>query len=239
MKIAIIGYGRMGHEIERIALHRNHKISYIIDAQNQDDLLKMNKFDTDVAIEFSMPTEANRNILQCFEANIPVVSGTTGWAEKLNELKQLSIKQKKGFLYASNFSIGVNVLFSLNTMLARLMNAFPDYQVQIKETHHTRKLDSPSGTAISLADGIVKNSERLSRWEETDHPQSGTLGIQSYRIGEVPGIHEIIYESSFDSIELRHSAKNRQGFALGAVLAAEFMQNKTSFYEMKDVLKLG
>jgi len=239
MNIAIIGYGRMGHEIERISIDRGHQIKSIIDQDNFEEIHDLNAEQVDVAIEFTNPTSAYTNILHCFNANIPVISGTTGWTDKLAKLKQISINENKGFLYASNFSVGVNVLFALNKMLAKIMNAFPAYAVAIEEIHHTKKLDSPSGTAITLAQGIINNIDRLNSWTLADHSTNDILGINSIRRGEVPGIHEIRYESSFDTLQLAHSAKSREGFALGAVLAAEFMQNKKGFFEMNDVLQLN
>lgn len=238
MNIAIIGYGRMGHEIERILLQRGHQIKFIIDQDNSEEIHYLNRNEVDVAIEFTNPTSAYKNILHCFNANIPVISGTTGWTDKLDELKQISINKNKGFLYASNFSVGVNVLFALNKMLAKIMNAFPAYNVLIEETHHTKKLDSPSGTAITLAQGIINNIDRLNRWDLADQSTEDILGINAIRRGEVPGIHEIKYKSSFDTLQLSHSAKSREGFALGAVLAAEFMKDKKGFFEMNDVLQL-
>lgn len=239
MNIAIIGYGRMGHEIERILLERGHQIKFIIDQGNFEEIHDLNIDQVDVAIEFTNPGSAYTNILHCFNANIPVVSGTTGWTDKLDKLKQISINENKGFLYASNFSVGVNVLFALNKMLAKIMNTFPAYAVTIDEVHHTKKLDSPSGTAITLAQGIIENVDRLNSWTLADHSTNDILGINAIRRGEVPGIHEIKYESSFDTLQLSHSAKSREGFALGAVLAAEFMQNKKGFFEMNDVLQLN
>ncbi|MBU1012414.1 MAG: 4-hydroxy-tetrahydrodipicolinate reductase [Bacteroidetes bacterium] len=238
MNIAIIGYGRMGHEIERVLVDRGHQIKFIIDQDNFEEIHDLNTEQVDVAIEFTNPTSAYANILHCFNANIPVISGTTGWTDKLAKLKQISISENKGFLYASNFSVGVNVLFALNKMLAKIMNTFPAYSVAIEEIHHTKKLDSPSGTAITLAQGIINNIDRLNSWNLADHSTNDILGINAIRRGEVPGIHEIKYESSFDTLELSHSAKSREGFVLGAVLAAEFMQNKKGFFEMNDVLHL-
>ena len=238
MNIAIIGYGRMGHEIERILLQRGHQLEFIIDQANFEEINELNNNNVDVAIEFTNPTSAYTNIQHCFNANIPIISGTTGWTENLDKLKQISINENKGFLYASNFSVGVNVLFAMNKMLAKIMNTFPAYAVTIEETHHTKKLDSPSGTAITLAQGIINNIDRLNSWNLADHSTDEILGINAIRRGDVPGIHEIKYESSFDTLQLSHSAKSREGFALGAVLAAEFMQNKKGFFEMNDVLQL-
>ena len=239
MNISIIGYGRMGHEIEKISIERGHRIIYKIDENNFEDIHKMKIPEVDVAIEFTNPASAYNNVLSCFEAGIPVVSGTTGWNFKLDDLKNKCIRENKSFLYASNFSVGVNVLFALNARLSKIMNRFPEYGATIEETHHMKKLDSPSGTAITLAEGIIQNMDRLNHWAETTIPDGETLGIHSVRRGDVPGIHEIKYDSLFDTIQISHSAKSRQGFALGAVLAAEFIQNKTGFFEMKDVLQLN
>lgn len=239
MNVAIIGYGRMGKEIEKVLEKRGHLIVSKIDKNNFDKIQNLNSQNIDVAIEFTNPNSAYKNILNCFEANIPVVSGTTGWTDKLSELKEKSFKEKKGFLYASNFSIGVNILFALNKKLAQVMNNYPEYSASIEETHHTKKLDSPSGTAITLAEGVIKNLDMLDSWAETNTPAKKTIGVKAYREGEVPGIHKVKYDSTFDTLQISHSAKSREGFALGAVLAAEFMQNKRNYFEMKDVLKLN
>lgn len=239
MNIAIIGYGRMGKEIEKISLKRGHQISLKIDEHNQEDILKMSPQNVDVAIEFTNPDSAYKNISKCFDQHIPVVSGTTGWTDKLLDLRNRSIKEKIGFLYASNFSVGVNILFAINKKLAGIMNSFSEYEASIEETHHTKKLDSPSGTAITLAEGVIKNMDALKNWEENSVPSNEILSITAFREGEVPGIHKVNYESSFDTLQISHSAKSREGFALGAVLAAEFILNKRNYYEMKDVLNLN
>ncbi len=229
----------MGKEIEKVLLNRGHHISYKIDEENFNDINKMTAKDVDVAIEFTNPDSAYKNILKCFRLNIPVICGTTGWIDQLPAIKEISFKEKKGFLYASNFSVGVNILFAVNKKLAKIMKSHPEYKVSIEEVHHTKKLDSPSGTAITLAEGIIHNIEHLNTWELTNSPESDMLAIQSIRRGNVPGIHEIKYDSNADEIKLSHSAKSRAGFALGAVLAAEFMQGKKNYYEMKDVLHLN
>ncbi len=239
MNIAIIGYGRMGKEIEKVLLNRGHHVSYKIDQDNFNDINKMTSKDVDIAIEFTNPDSAYKNILKCFQLNIPVISGTTGWTNQLPDIKERSFKEKKGFLYASNFSVGVNILFAVNKKLAKIMNSHPEYNISIEEVHHAKKLDSPSGTAITLAEGIIHNIGHLNTWQLTDNPKDDTLAINSIRKGKVPGIHEIKYDSSADVISLSHSAKSRAGFALGAVLAAEFMQGKRNYYEMKDVLHLN
>ncbi|MDR0542171.1 MAG: 4-hydroxy-tetrahydrodipicolinate reductase [Dysgonamonadaceae bacterium] len=229
MKITLIGYGKMGREIEKAALQRGHEIGLIIDVDNQADF-DSPKFlsATDVAIEFTRPESAYANYQKCFERHIPVAAGTTGWLEHLDDIKKACREQQQTFFYASNYSMGVNLFFALNRHLAKLMNRFPAYDVRMEEIHHIHKLDAPSGTAIALAEDIAAHIDR----ENIDR-----LVIASKRQGEVPGIHEIFYESEADSISIRHEAKNRQGFALGAVLAAEFICGKTGFFTMDDLLK--
>jgi 4-hydroxy-tetrahydrodipicolinate reductase len=230
MKIALIGYGKMGREIEKIALERGHTIVSIIDIDNQEEFDSTDfLFSTEVAIEFTRPETAFANYQKCFERNIPVVAGTTGWLEHLDEVKKECKKNNQTFFYASNYSIGVNIFFAVNRQLAKIMNPFPQYDVSMEEIHHIHKLDAPSGTAITLAEDVVKNLERKSRED---------LPIRSIREGEAPGIHEVIYESDADRISIKHDAKNRTGFALGAVLAAEFTKGKTGFLTMDDLLKL-
>ena len=228
MKIALIGYGKMGREIEKAALERGHEIVSIIDIDNPED------FDspaflssTDVAIEFTRPESAYANFLKCFERHIPVVAGTTGWLKHFDEIKKTCLEQGQTFFYASNYSLGVNLFFALNRHLAKMMNRFPAYDVHIEDIHHIHKLDAPSGTAITLADDIVKNIDRKNR---------DTLSIESKREGEVVGTHEIVYDSDADIISIRHEAKSRKGFALGAVLAAEFIHGKTGVFTMDDLL---
>ena len=235
MKIALIGYGKMGKEIEKIALERGHQIVSVIDISSIDGFESDAFKSADVAIEFSQPSSAFENYKKCFAAGVPVVSGTTGWLEHLNDVKEICVKEEKTFFYASNYSIGVNVFFAVNKYLARIMNQFPAYDVSMKEVHHIHKLDSPSGTGITLAEGILENIDRKIKWEEGENLSPSTLAIHSIREGEVPGIHEIIYESEADVINIKHDAKNRKGFALGAVIAAEFTQGKTGFLTMKDI----
>lgn len=236
MNIGIIGYGKMGREIEKSALKNGHSIEFIIDENNTEDLNNNNLKKIDVAIEFTSPVAAFENIRKCLEAKTPVVSGTTGWLAKYNEAIKLCRKINGTFLYASNFSIGANILFHLNATLAKIMNNIEQYDVEINEIHHTTKLDSPSGTAITLADSIIKNMERKKEWknEQTDNKQ--TLSILSERKDPVPGTHIIKYSSNADCIELKHEAKNRKGFAFGAIFAAEFIKNKRGVYKMEDVL---
>ena len=236
MKIALIGYGKMGKAIERIALQRGHQIVSIIDINNADDIYSEAFRGADVAIEFTTPATALGNYMKCFEVGVPVVSGTTGWLDHLDEVKAKCENEGKTFFYASNFSIGVNIFFALNKYLAKIMNNFPAYDVRMTETHHVHKLDAPSGTAITLAEGILENVDRKERWTLDTAEQPTDLPIHAIREGEVPGIHEIIYESDADSILIKHDAKNRSGFALGAVLAAEFTAGKKGFLGMSDML---
>lgn len=238
MNIAIVGYGQMGKEIEKIALSRGHQIGMIVDAKNMADLDKMETDILDVAIEFSRPESAFENYSKCFEAGVPVVSGTTGWLDKLSEVIDICEKNETGFFYASNFSLGVNLFFQLNKQLAKLMNPFKDYKVLMNEIHHTRKLDAPSGTAITLAEGIMTEIPELTNWKNEEALSDSEIPIFSFREGEVPGTHEVIFDSEVDKISIKHEAKNRKGFALGAVLAAEFMVGKKGFYGMNDLLNI-
>lgn len=235
MKIALIGYGKMGKTIEQIALQRGHQIVSIIDINNTADFESEAFRSADVAIEFTTPATALGNYMRCFAANVPVVSGTTGWLEHLDEVKAKCEQEGKTFFYASNFSVGVNIFFALNRYLAKIMNGFPAYDVRMTEVHHIHKLDAPSGTAITLAEGILENVERKERWTLETAEQPTDLPIHAVREGEVPGIHEIIYESEADTISIKHDAKSRAGFALGAVIAAEFTAGKKGFLGMNDL----
>ena len=235
MKIALIGYGKMGKTIEQIALQRGHQIVSIIDINNTADFESEAFRSADVAIEFTTPATALGNYMRCFAANVPVVSGTTGWLEHLDEVKAKCEQEGKTFFYASNFSVGVNIFFALNRYLAKIMNGFPAYDVRMNEVHHIHKLDAPSGTAITLAEGILENVERKERWTLETAEQPTDLPIHAIREGEVPGIHEIIYESEADTISIKHDAKSRAGFALGAVIAAEFTAGKKGFLGMNDL----
>lgn len=237
MKIALIGYGKMGRTIERIALSRGHEIVSIIDKDNQEDFNSDAFKSADVAIEFSMPSSAMENYRKAFAAHVPVVAGTTGWLDQMPEIKEACANDGQTFFYASNFSIGVNIFFALNKYLARIMNNYPAYNVRMEETHHIHKLDSPSGTAITLAEGILDNIDRKSKWVEDAAPKAGELEITAFRRDEVPGIHTIIYESDVDTISITHDAKSREGFALGAVVAAEFINGKKGFLTMEDLMK--
>ena len=236
MNIAIIGYGKMGHEIEKICRERGHTIVCTID-MNEEDKFESEEFKSaQVAIEFSSPESALNNYRRAFAANVPVVSGTTGWLDNIDEVKQACEKEGQTFFYASNFSLGVNILFAVNKYLANIMNDFPEYNVHIEETHHIHKLDAPSGTALTIADGILESIERKKQWKLDEQNSGDDLKINSFREGEVPGIHTIKYESEVDSIVLTHDAKSRKGFALGAVVAAEFTAGKKGFLGMKDML---
>ena len=235
MKIALIGYGKMGKTIEQIALQRGHQIVSIIDINNTADFDSEAFRSADVAIEFTTPATALNNYMRCFAANVPVVSGTTGWLDHLDEVKAKCEQEGKTFFYASNFSVGVNIFFALNRSLAKIMNNFPAYDVRMTEVHHIHKLDAPSGTAITLAEGILEHIDRKERWTLETAEQPTDLPIHAIREGEVPGIHEIVYESEADTISIKHDAKSRAGFALGAVIAAEFTAGKKGFLGMNDL----
>lgn len=235
MKIALVGYGKMGKTIEQIARNRGHEIVSIIDVNNPGDFESEAFKQADVAIEFTTPATAFDNYMKCFAAGVPVVSGTTGWLSRLDEVKRMCTEEGKTFFYASNFSIGVNIFFALNKYLAKIMNNFPSYDVRMTEVHHIHKLDAPSGTAITLAEGVLENLDRKERWTLETAEKPTDLPIHAIREGEVPGIHEIIYESDADTISIKHDAKSRAGFALGAVLAAEFTAGKKGFLGMNDL----
>lgn len=237
MKIALIGYGKMGREIEKIARERGHKIPCVIDI-NEDTKFNSPEFKSvDVAIEFTSPKSAFANYQRAFAANIPVVSGTTGWLEHLPKIKKMCETDGKTFFYASNFSLGVNIFFALNNYLAKIMNRFPNYNVSMEETHHIHKLDAPSGTAITLAEGVLAHINRKKSWVLEQAQSEDEVAIKAIREGEVPGRHTIAYESYVDSIRIIHDAKSRKGFALGAVLAAEFTKGKKGVLGMADMLE--
>ena len=235
MKIALIGYGKMGKAIEEIALQKGHTICLTIDLYNLEDLTKENLQKADVAIEFTSPENAANNILQCFDAGVPVVCGTTGWLNNLSKVKETCIEQNGSFLYASNFSIGVNIFFELNKKLAELMSK-QDYKVTIEETHHTQKKDAPSGTAITIAEQIIKELSHKKQWVNQESNNAEDLSIISHRIDPAAGTHAVKYSSDVDNIEIIHTAHNRKGFASGAVLAAEFIKDKKGIFTMRDVL---
>ncbi len=277
MKIAIIGYGKMGHMIEKIARDRGHEISVIIDAENEADIDSKAFRKSDVAIEFTQPTTAVNNLLRCFSAGVPVVCGTTGWLDSLPAVKSVCESGKGALLYSSNFSIGVNIFEAVSRYLAGIMNEYPQYTPSMEEVHHIHKLDHPSGTAITIAEELIATSNKVDNWKESpenahnaenidnsqhdaeditpknpENPSSNTLFISHRREGEVPGIHTVTWDSPQDTITISHSAKSREGFALGAVLAAEWLAEKckkfsvgplklgsgqTGFFTMKDMLK--
>jgi 4-hydroxy-tetrahydrodipicolinate reductase len=236
MNIALIGYGRMGHEIESIAVKRGHVIKLIVDKDNESDLNNERLKNVDVAIEFSSPSAAIANISQCLNEKVPVVSGTTGWLEKYNDVVEICKNNNTAFIHSSNYSIGVNLLFRLNSELARQMDRYRDYSVSIEEIHHTKKLDAPSGTAITLAEGIAGQHSSYSRWCFDKDKTAGCIPINSLREGMVPGTHTVTWDSEIDTISLRHEAKNRKGFALGAVVAAEFIHSRKGIFTMNDVM---
>jgi 4-hydroxy-tetrahydrodipicolinate reductase len=249
MKIALLGYGKMGKIIEKIAIDRKHEIVLKIDYDNQYELTAENLQKADVAIEFSTPMTVLGNIEHCFKADVPVVVGTTGWYDEIDQVKLRCEKGNKSLIYASNFSVGVNIFFHVNQMLAKLMNNYPYYDVQVEEIHHTQKLDAPSGTAITIAEGIIENLDSKKEWvniltsddaETTgDNIKSDQLLIESFRINSVPGTHTVIYDSEVDSIEFKHTAHSRNGFALGAVMAAEWIRDKKGFHSVGDMFDFG
>ncbi len=233
MNIALLGYGKMGKAIEKIALERGHKIVLKTDSNSTSIDLS----ESDVAIDFSIPSTAVNNITKCLKNNVPIISGTTGWLKEYNNVVDICKLNNGAFIYSSNFSLGVNVFFELNNYLAKMMSNLKQYNVSIEEIHHTQKLDAPSGTAISLAEGIIKNSKKSS-WNTGNSCDNENILINSKRINEVPGTHIINYSSEIDTIKIEHIAHNRNGFALGAVIAAEWILNKTGVHSMKDVLGL-
>ena len=235
MKAAIIGYGKMGREIEKILIQRGHQVALIIDIDNASDLNAEKLKDVDVAIEFTTPTTAYDNIRKCLECGAAVVSGTTGWTSRLGELQELCKEKGGAMFYASNYSLGVNLMFRLNRELARLMSRFSGYNVAIEETHHTEKKDSPSGTAVTLADDIIERIDSKKGWVNEPTEEKDLIGITSYRIGMTPGDHSVTYSSEDDVLQISHSIKNRRTLALGAVVAAEFLCGKKGIYTMDDM----
>lgn len=236
MKIALLGYGKMGKVIEEIALNRNHEIVLKINSQNQDQLTIENLNQVDVAIDFSTPNSAKSNILLAINSNTPVISGTTGWLESYNEVSNICIEKNSAFLYASNFSLGVNLFFELNKTLAGLMKNHKQYDVNMTEIHHTQKLDTPSGTAISLAEQIISENDHQNGWTLDKANSDQSIFIDAQRINMTPGTHIVNYKSDVDSISIKHEAHSRKGFALGAVIAAEWIQNKEGVFSMRNVL---
>lgn len=235
MKILLLGYGKMGEIIEQLAIDRGHTISAKISSKNRDELDHLKADEIDVAIEFSQPEAAFDNISYCLKNNIPVLSGTTGWLDRLKDVEKLCEESSGTFFYASNFSIGVNLFFKLNEQLAQMMDKFETYEVEIDETHHIHKKDAPSGTAITLAEGVINNLERIKEWQ-LDKTQPGVLKITAYREGEVPGTHSVKFRSAIDDIEIKHTAHSRAGFAKGAVMVAEWLKDKKGVLSMDDFL---
>ena len=233
MKIALLGYGRMGQEIEKIAISRGHEIVIRKDVDDAVDITL-----ADVAIDFSVPNSAFNNITNCINNNVPVISGTTGWLDKYDDAVALCKEKKGGFIYASNYSVGVNIFFELNNQLAKMMSKLADYNVSMEEIHHTKKLDAPSGTAITLAEGVIENTSKAA-WVLGDKNTENEIPIVAKRIPDVPGTHTVWYTSDVDTIAIKHTAHNRKGFALGAVIAAEWILDKTGVFSMKDVLNIS
>lgn len=234
MKIALLGYGKMGKTIEQIAIKRGHNVVLTIDKDDNDyDITK-----ADVAIDFSIPNVAYNNISNCINNNVPIISGTTGWLDKYDDAVALCKEKKGAFIYASNYSLGVNIFFELNKTLAKMMSALKQYNVSMEEIHHTQKLDAPSGTAISLANGVIEQHDGYNNWK-LDKKEENTIPITAKRIEDVPGTHTVTYESEVDTINIEHIAHTRQGFALGAVVAAEWIVGKTGVFTMNDVLNIG
>ena len=238
MKLAIIGYGRMGHEIETVALERGHSIALTIDKDNLHDLNPDNLKGIDVAIEFTTPETAFNNVKACLMAGIPVVSGTTGWLEKLPEAKEIAEKGNGALFFASNFSVGVNLFFKINRIMARYIKMFSGYNIEIEEIHHVQKKDAPSGTAITLANLIAEELSGIEGWTLLPETQAGKIPISALREGAVPGTHSVMYSSQQDEIILTHRAKSRRGFALGAILAAEYAFGKKGFLTMDSLLRM-
>lgn len=243
MKIVLLGYGKMGQLIEKFALKRGHEVLLTVDASNRESVTAADLRDADVAIDFSTPEAALGNISLCFEADLPIVVGTTGWYEHLQEVKEVCTEAGQSLLYGSNFSIGVNVFFHVNRLLAKAMDPYKQYDVQVEEIHHIHKLDAPSGTAITIAEGIIENTSSKNSWVNEVVDTNGSmlvnkpeeLLIESLRIEEVPGTHTVLYSSEVDQIEFKHTAHNRQGFALGAVIAAEWLKGKKGFYQVTEM----
>jgi 4-hydroxy-tetrahydrodipicolinate reductase len=237
MNLGLIGYGHMGKEVESVALAKDHTISFIIDENNQADLKSSVLSKADVIIEFTRPDAAFINIRTCLESGVPIVSGTTGWLERFDEIKTVCNKFNGGLFYASNFSIGVNLFFELNAYLAKITSSYPDYSIRLEEIHHTRKKDAPSGTALTLAEQIIAENANINGWTQELLAPKDQIRVNSVREGNVTGIHSVSYTSDEDKISIRHEAFNRSSFAKGAVAAAEFMVNRKGIFTMKDLLK--
>ncbi|WP_250434277.1 4-hydroxy-tetrahydrodipicolinate reductase [Hanstruepera flava] len=233
MKIALLGYGKMGKTIEKVAISRGHDIVIKTSEEDGYDITQ-----ADIAIDFSVPDAAFYNIINCFKHNVPIVSGTTGWLHNYEDALRFCREHDGAFIYASNFSLGVNIFFELNKQLAKMMNGLSDYKISMEEIHHIQKLDAPSGTAITLAESIINEHEDYSKWS-LESSEEKAIPIHAKRIPDVPGTHSINYSSKTDSIKIEHVAHSREGFALGAVIAAEWLLGKTGVFSMKDVLNIG
>jgi len=241
LKIALLGYGKMGKEIEKLAVEAGHEILFVIDNENDWEQKGNDLYKADVAIDFSLPKTVTQNIEKCFAAKVPVVVGTTGWYSDFERIRKICKHENQSLFYATNFSLGVNIFSAINNKLAEIMNRFSEYEPKIIETHHTQKLDAPSGTAISLAEGILNKLDRKTSWKLDENNQifqSNILPIKALRIENVPGTHEIMYQSSVDEIRIIHEAKNRKGFAKGAILSAEWIYDKKGVFTMSDLLAL-
>jgi 4-hydroxy-tetrahydrodipicolinate reductase len=247
LKIALLGYGKMGKAVEKIALSKNHEIVYKVDLQNAYDFMPISLENVDVAIDFSMPSSAVDNILKCFEAKVPIVVGTTGWYDQFDFIKEKCLSDGQSMVYSSNFSVGVNIFFKLNRLLAKMMNEQNDYDVMIDEVHHAEKKDHPSGTALTLASHILNEHKQKNEWKgrlvyndniPSQSAKPHELLIESRRLADVTGDHTVKYESIIDEISITHKAKSRYGFAKGAVLAAEWIIGKKGIYTMDDILQL-
>lgn len=238
MKVALLGYGKMGKTIESILLERDHEVVLKIGSKNLEELTDVNIQKADVAIEFSTPESAVSNFIMCFKNNVPVISGTTAWLKEKGDVDKALKLHNGTFFYAPNFSIGVNLFFKINELLAKLMNKQTDYDVEMEEIHHTQKLDSPSGTAIKTAEIILNELDRKKSWKEKEVETKENLLIKAFREENVPGTHKVKYFSEIDEISVEHIAYSRKGFALGAVLAAEWVKNKKGYFEMKDMLNI-
>lgn len=236
MKIALIGYGKMGKAIEQIALQQGHEVVLRLDVNNPEEFTAANLQKADVAIEFTRPETVFENLQKCLEAGVPVVVGTTGWLHRLEDAKVICTQHQGALFHSSNYSVGVNIFFAVNRFLAQMMNGHPQYEVRMAETHHTQKLDAPSGTAITLAEGILENLKRKTNWVNQPTEEAEELSILSYRVDPAPGTHEVYYESTIDTIEIRHTAHSREGFASGALQAALWLVGKQGVFGMADLL---
>ena len=239
MKIAIIGYGKMGKAVEKEAVKNNHTVVLKIDETNKNDLTIDKLKEVDLAFEFSIPSSAFENINLCFDANIPVISGATGWLERYDDVIERCKAENKSFFYASNFSVGVNVFFKLNKYLAKIMNNFSEFDIELSETHHIHKLDAPSGTAITIAQDIITEIERKQNWVKENTEDNNQIKIKSFREGENPGVHTVSYNSPIENILITHESKNREGLAQGSLLAAEYIIGKTGVFGMDDLLDIS